>query len=71
MSAIETDPRDTVLTPTDPSVPASTHSVVDTYRRRARHYDLTANLYYLIGFREMAHRASRCGPLWATGPGHR
>jgi len=31
--------------------------VVDLYRRRARHYDLTANLYYLIGFREQAYRA--------------
>jgi demethylmenaquinone methyltransferase/2-methoxy-6-polyprenyl-1,4-benzoquinol methylase len=26
------------------------------YRRRARHYDVTANLYYLIGFREQAFR---------------
>jgi len=27
------------------------------YRRRARFYDLTANLYYLIGFREFAYRS--------------
>lgn len=26
------------------------------YRRRAKHYDATANLYYLIGFREQAYR---------------
>jgi ubiquinone/menaquinone biosynthesis C-methylase UbiE len=26
------------------------------YQKRARHYDFTANLYYLIGFREWAYR---------------
>ncbi|MDE3077985.1 MAG: methyltransferase domain-containing protein, partial [Chloroflexota bacterium] len=30
--------------------------VLSTYARRARHYDLTANLYYLIGLREWAYR---------------
>ncbi|MBW7886287.1 MAG: class I SAM-dependent methyltransferase [Caldilineaceae bacterium] len=30
--------------------------VVDLYRKRARRYDFTANLYYLIGFREWAYR---------------
>lgn len=30
--------------------------VVDLYGRRASWYDLTANLYYLIGFREQAYR---------------
>jgi len=25
--------------------------VLATYRDRARHYDITANLYYLLGFR--------------------
>jgi ubiquinone/menaquinone biosynthesis C-methylase UbiE len=30
--------------------------VISVYRRRARHYDFTANLYYLFGFREMAYR---------------
>ena len=30
--------------------------VRDVYRRRAKHYDVTANLYYLIGFREQAYR---------------
>lgn len=28
----------------------------DLYRRRAPRYDLTANLYYLLGFREWAYR---------------
>jgi demethylmenaquinone methyltransferase/2-methoxy-6-polyprenyl-1,4-benzoquinol methylase len=30
--------------------------IIRLYRKRARRYDLTANLYYLIGFREWAHR---------------
>lgn len=30
--------------------------VAEIYRRRARWYDVTANLYYLIGFREQAYR---------------
>jgi len=30
--------------------------LTDLYRKRAQHYDLTANLYYLIGFREIAYR---------------
>ncbi len=30
--------------------------VLDVYRKRARHYDLTANAYYLLGFREWAYR---------------
>jgi hypothetical protein len=30
--------------------------VIRRYRDRARHYDLTANLYYLLGFREWAYR---------------
>lgn len=30
--------------------------VLAVYRRRARRYDLSANLYYLIGFREQAYR---------------
>jgi ubiquinone/menaquinone biosynthesis C-methylase UbiE len=29
--------------------------LVDLYRRRARRYDLSANLYYLLGFREQAY----------------
>jgi len=31
-------------------------SVIETYRKRAKNYDFTANLYYLIGFREWAYR---------------
>jgi demethylmenaquinone methyltransferase/2-methoxy-6-polyprenyl-1,4-benzoquinol methylase len=30
--------------------------LVELYRRRARNYDWTANLYYLIGYREWAYR---------------
>jgi ubiquinone/menaquinone biosynthesis C-methylase UbiE len=29
---------------------------IGVYRKRARHYDLTANAYYLLGFREWAYR---------------
>lgn len=34
----------------------SKKDLVDIYRKRARRYDFTANLYYLIGFREWAYR---------------
>lgn len=30
--------------------------IIKTYRKRARHYDFTANLYYLLGYREKAYR---------------
>lgn len=30
--------------------------LIDIYRKRAEHYDLTANLYYLLGYREWAYR---------------
>ena len=30
--------------------------VLGVYRKRARHYDLTANSYYLLGFREWTYR---------------
>jgi len=30
--------------------------VIRTYRDRARHYDITGNLYYLLGFRVLASR---------------
>lgn len=30
--------------------------LVELYRKRAGHYNVTANLYYLIGFREWAYR---------------
>lgn len=32
------------------------NQIAGLYRRRARHYDLTANSYYLLGFREYAYR---------------
>ncbi len=34
----------------------SKNQLVDLYRRRARNYDFSANLYYLVGFRETAYR---------------
>ena len=34
----------------------SKEELIELYRKRARHYDVTANLYYLIGFREWAYR---------------
>jgi len=30
--------------------------IIQTYRKRAANYDLTANLYYLFGYREWAYR---------------
>lgn len=30
--------------------------LLEIYRKRAKHYDWTANLYYLIGYREWAYR---------------
>lgn len=35
---------------------AETREIVRLYRKRARLYDFSANLYYLIGFREQAYR---------------
>jgi demethylmenaquinone methyltransferase/2-methoxy-6-polyprenyl-1,4-benzoquinol methylase len=34
----------------------SRDEVLAVYRKRARYYDLSANLYYLLGFREQAYR---------------
>lgn len=34
----------------------SKKEIIDLYRKRAKHYDFTANLYYLLGFREQAYR---------------
>lgn len=31
-------------------------SIINLYRKRAKYYNFTANLYYLIGFREQAYR---------------
>lgn len=41
----------------------SQQGMMDIYRRRAKFYDLTANLYYLIGFREMAYRRQAVAAL--------
>ncbi|GAB4390420.1 MAG: hypothetical protein Kow0025_22320 [Thermodesulfovibrionales bacterium] len=37
--------------------------IVALYRRRAGNYDLTANLYYLIGYREWAYRREAVSAL--------
>ena len=37
-------------------MPLSTSEIRTLYGRRARHYDVTANLYYLVGFREWSYR---------------
>ncbi|MBW7851661.1 MAG: methyltransferase domain-containing protein [Rhodospirillales bacterium] len=42
--------------------------VKNVYERRAAWYDLTANLYYLLGFREQAYRR-RAAEALAVGPG--
>lgn len=38
-------------------------NVIETYRKRAKNYDFTANLYYLIGFREWAYRKQAVAAL--------
>lgn len=43
-------------------------NVIDIYRKRAKNYDFTANLYYLIGFREWAYRKRAVAAL-NLGPG--
>lgn len=43
--------------------------MVATYRARARHYDFTAHLYYLIGFREWAFRRRAVAALGLTTGG--
>ncbi len=37
--------------------------IVQLYRRRAARYDLSANLYYLVGFREYAYRKKAVAAL--------
>ena len=41
----------------------SQKQIRDLYRRRAGHYNVTANLYYLIGFREWAYREKAVAAL--------
>lgn len=38
--------------------------LVVTYRKRARRYDLTANLFYLVGFREWSYRKQAVKELY-------
>lgn len=42
--------------------------LIDLYRRRAKRYDFTANLYYLLGFREWKYRKKAVAAL-ALRPG--
>ncbi len=44
----------------------SKEEVVQLYRKRARNYDVSANLYYLIGFREQAYRKRAVRALGLT-----
>lgn len=44
-------------------MPMSKEQLVQLYRKRARRYDFTANLYYLIGFREWAYRRKAVAAL--------
>ncbi|MCA9125063.1 MAG: class I SAM-dependent methyltransferase [Planctomycetales bacterium] len=37
--------------------------LLDLYRRRAKRYDFTANLYYLVGFREWKYRKTAVAAL--------
>lgn len=41
----------------------SPSEVVELYRKRAKRYDFTANLYYLLGFREVAYRKKAIAAL--------
>lgn len=43
-------------------------NLIDLYRRRAKRYDFTANLYYLLGFREWKYRKKAIAAL-ALRPG--
>lgn len=46
----------------------SKEDLIELYRDRAKNYDITANLYYLIGFREWAYRKMAVKAL-NLGPG--
>ncbi len=37
--------------------------IIDIYRKRAQNYDFTANLYYLLGYREWAYRRQAVAAL--------
>ena len=44
----------------------SKDDLINLYRKRAKHYDITANIYYLIGFREWAYRKLAVSALSLT-----
>jgi ubiquinone/menaquinone biosynthesis C-methylase UbiE len=44
-------------------VALSRSELICLYRKRAKRYDWTANLYYLIGFREWAYRKKAIAAL--------
>ena len=43
--------------------PTVVEEIRDLYRKRAKHYDITANLYYLVGFRIQAYRKKAVAAL--------
>jgi len=45
------------------AVTTEQHGVRQIYKKRAKHYDLSANLYYLAGFREYAYRKQAVAQL--------
>jgi ubiquinone/menaquinone biosynthesis C-methylase UbiE len=44
-------------------MPLAKNQIADLYRRRAAHYDISANSYYLVGFREYAYRKKAVAAL--------
>ncbi len=49
----------------------NTEQMIRLYRKRAKNYNWTANLYYLIGFREWRQRKEAVRSLEFTGRRHR
>lgn len=47
-------------------MPLNKQEIADVYRRRAKRYDFTAQLYYLAGFREWAYRKQAIEALAAN-----
>lgn len=43
--------------------PTLKRRLVNIFRARARHYDFTANLYYLIGYQEWRYRKQTVAAL--------
>lgn len=44
--------------------------IVNLYRKRAKNYNITANLYYLLGFRENTYRKKAVKALNLRGVGN-